>query len=355
MKQIRIITLIAVSLLLSIFLMNCSGQSPKSDSDNGNNSNNAIEPPSNLSATIIGLAKINLTWQNNSNNEQGFKIERGEVEDDFYYQIGVVSANITAFCDTEVEPYRLLRYSYRVRAYNKTSNSNYSNTFEIEKNLTEEEKIIYSFVQGGEMCEAKTSKMLQERQTHIKALVGILDLYKKSTSELGFVPGGMGIVAESAINLLGELRASESVDSIIDFILFVIKDRRESSGGWEKPSGLDALGCFMALSDDSQNALSKIGNPAVLPLINLLKNEIPNPEKIQFTKDAIEDKNQFAIKTLYQIEGEFLIYHLEKNLGEETDSKKIETLSEVIDKLKEEIKSGVYKDHFSTYRQPAPK
>lgn len=67
-----------------------------------------------------------LAWNDNSNNELGFKIERaGGTGSSGYVQIGQVGANITTFTDTTAVGD--VPYSYRVRAYNAAGDSGYSN------------------------------------------------------------------------------------------------------------------------------------------------------------------------------------------------------------------------------------
>ena len=81
------------------------------------------EAPSNLRATAPECFEIKLTWQDNSNNEQGFKIYRKSGSN--WYQIATVAHNVTKFYDIELPCGTL--FSYRVRAYNAGGNSSYSN------------------------------------------------------------------------------------------------------------------------------------------------------------------------------------------------------------------------------------
>ncbi|MFZ3136058.1 MAG: fibronectin type III domain-containing protein [Thermodesulfovibrionales bacterium] len=80
--------------------------------------------PSNPIATAISSSQINLSWQDNSNNETGFKIERKTGSGGTYTQIAIVSANVTTYSDTGLSSGTT--YYYRVRAYNVVGNSNYS-------------------------------------------------------------------------------------------------------------------------------------------------------------------------------------------------------------------------------------
>jgi hypothetical protein len=113
----------------------CSGIVALYGSDTSN-SDFAITPPgvppvapSGLNATAASCNRIDLTWNDNSNNEDGFKIERKEVAGS-YTEVGIVGANITEYSDTTVSPEKT--YYYRIRAYNGYGNSDYSN----ETNIT---------------------------------------------------------------------------------------------------------------------------------------------------------------------------------------------------------------------------
>jgi hypothetical protein len=89
-------------------------------------SSGAVPPaaPSNLSATAISQAQINLSWTDNSSNESGFKIERWDGSK--WQQIGTVGANVTIYSDTGLTCNTT--YYYQVRAYNASGDSANSNT-----------------------------------------------------------------------------------------------------------------------------------------------------------------------------------------------------------------------------------
>jgi len=80
--------------------------------------------PSDLIATPISSSQINLTWQDNSSDETGFKIER-RTGSGSYSQIATVGAGVTSYSNTFLSANTT--YYYRVRAYNTAGNSNYSN------------------------------------------------------------------------------------------------------------------------------------------------------------------------------------------------------------------------------------
>lgn len=81
--------------------------------------------PSNLTATAVSTAQINLSWNDNAANESGFKVEQS-TDGTTFSQIATVSANVTSYSSTGLTRNR--NYYYRVRSYNATGNSGYSNT-----------------------------------------------------------------------------------------------------------------------------------------------------------------------------------------------------------------------------------
>jgi fibronectin type 3 domain-containing protein len=115
--------------------VNANGESPRSNEASATPS--ALPPaavppaaPSNLAADAAFRRQIDLTWADNSDNEDGFVVERCTGADctDFA-QIATVGANTEAFVDTGLS--RNTTYSYRVRAFNTAGNSRYSNTVSV--------------------------------------------------------------------------------------------------------------------------------------------------------------------------------------------------------------------------------
>lgn len=82
-----------------------------------------LNAPSNLSASPASSAQINLSWTDNSGDEGGFAIERKTTGS--YSQIATVSPNVTTYSNTGLS--QNTQYSYRVRAYNGSDYSVYSN------------------------------------------------------------------------------------------------------------------------------------------------------------------------------------------------------------------------------------
>jgi hypothetical protein len=84
----------------------------------------SLAPPTNLIATAAGVRTIALNWTDNSAGESGFQIERS-VNGRAFSQIATVGANVISFSQSGLRRGRT--YSYRVRAYNSSSYSAYSN------------------------------------------------------------------------------------------------------------------------------------------------------------------------------------------------------------------------------------
>ena len=83
-----------------------------------------LEAPSGLLAKALKKKKIRLTWQDNSDGEEGFAVE---IDDGTgFREIGVVSANSTGAVVTRLKAKKF--YNFRVRARKGNVNSDYSNT-----------------------------------------------------------------------------------------------------------------------------------------------------------------------------------------------------------------------------------
>lgn len=97
--------------------------------------------PTELTATADGSSRIILNWTDNSNDELGFEIERRKDEEE-YEMVATVDENETTYTD-----YGLARgttYHYRVRAFNETDESDYSNSASA---TTDNEKYSWCFIQ----------------------------------------------------------------------------------------------------------------------------------------------------------------------------------------------------------------
>jgi FtsP/CotA-like multicopper oxidase with cupredoxin domain len=86
--------------------------------------------PSDLIATSITSAQVDLAWTDNAINEDGFVVERSDDLGVTWNQIGLpTAADVTTFSDTSVFP--LSTYQYQVYAFNVSGNSLPSNIVEV--------------------------------------------------------------------------------------------------------------------------------------------------------------------------------------------------------------------------------
>lgn len=92
-----------------------------------------------LFALSTQAAELNLTWQDHSDNEDGFRIERATGEGPFQL-IGKVDSDVVTYKDTQVIPGK--SYSYRVNAYNASGDSGFSNVAEGKVESTVDLKIL---------------------------------------------------------------------------------------------------------------------------------------------------------------------------------------------------------------------
>ena len=81
--------------------------------------------PSNLVATTASSSQINLTWTDNSNNENGFKVEQSTDGTNFT-QIAMLASNAVSHSAIGLTP--STTYTFRVVSFNDAGNSQFSNT-----------------------------------------------------------------------------------------------------------------------------------------------------------------------------------------------------------------------------------
>ncbi|MBD3316163.1 MAG: carbohydrate-binding protein, partial [Chitinivibrionales bacterium] len=80
--------------------------------------------PSDLGATAQSVSRIELVWTDNASSEDGYSIERMIAGGDFA-EVATVGPDVTAYTDAGLSEYT--EYFYRIRAYNASGYSAYSN------------------------------------------------------------------------------------------------------------------------------------------------------------------------------------------------------------------------------------
>lgn len=86
---------------------------------------NTLIAPSNLQAKTPAVTTVELTWNDNSSFENGFRIERSAAVGGEFEWIGTVATNITTYKDESV--LSATSYIYRVAAFTGNASSPYSN------------------------------------------------------------------------------------------------------------------------------------------------------------------------------------------------------------------------------------
>jgi acid phosphatase type 7 len=81
--------------------------------------------PGNLEATTFSSSQINLTWTDNANNENGFKVEQSTDGINFA-QVAMPGTNAVSYSATGLTA--STTYHYRVMSFNDAGNSQFSNT-----------------------------------------------------------------------------------------------------------------------------------------------------------------------------------------------------------------------------------
>lgn len=85
---------------------------------------NPPEAPTLLVTSTASDSTVELSWTDNSSNEDGFKIERRQEGQAAYTQIATVGEDVTSYTDSGLN--NDIVYFYRVRAYNEAANSDYT-------------------------------------------------------------------------------------------------------------------------------------------------------------------------------------------------------------------------------------
>ena len=94
---------------------------PSSFSNQAAVTTSSLHPPSRLTATAVSSSGIDLSWQDNSINETGFRVQRQRDGSSDWVPVGTAPANATNFSDAGL--LSGTRYRYRVQAFNQLESS----------------------------------------------------------------------------------------------------------------------------------------------------------------------------------------------------------------------------------------
>ena len=130
MKINSIKKLVALIFILLFCSLSIGWKCNNNNAETSGSDDQVLSPdaPDSLQAMPVSFSRIHLTWQDNSDNEDGFKIERAPDIDGIlgnFEKIATVLTDTTSYNDTGLSPGTA--YNYRVYAYNSAGNSGFSN------------------------------------------------------------------------------------------------------------------------------------------------------------------------------------------------------------------------------------
>ena len=99
-----------------VYAFNANGNSAPSNSVQANVPNVAPADPTNLAATLVTSTQVDMSWTDNSNNEDGFRVERSDDGGGIWNEVGTTAADVATFSDAGLTPGTA--YMYRVYAFN---------------------------------------------------------------------------------------------------------------------------------------------------------------------------------------------------------------------------------------------
>jgi hypothetical protein len=109
------------SYLYQVYAFNANGNSSPSNTVQADVLNVVPADPTDLVATSVASTQVDLAWIDNSNNEDGFRVERSDDGGGTWGEVGTTAANVTSFGDTGLASGT--GYMYRVYTFNAVGDS----------------------------------------------------------------------------------------------------------------------------------------------------------------------------------------------------------------------------------------
>ena len=109
----------------SVIAFNPTGESEMSNEAMARTPDSGPAAPSRLTATISGISEVTLNWQDNSNEETGYRIYRSRGGGDGWSRVQTVGANLTSLRIGGLNPGMV--YYFAVSTVNRTGESSLSN------------------------------------------------------------------------------------------------------------------------------------------------------------------------------------------------------------------------------------
>jgi photosystem II stability/assembly factor-like uncharacterized protein len=204
------------SIILFLFLLSCT----KTDLTVAPPSN-VIKTPGNFKGVAVSASRIDLSWTDSSNNEEGFKILRKNGTLDFSI-IATLGANVISYRDTALNPDE--KYSYKIYAFSANKTSANSNVIEVTtlpglpfapNNL---KAVVYDATQidltWNDMSGNEIGFKIERKiGTGSFAVVGTVGVNEKKFSDVGLELGTTYTYRVTAYNALGNSSYSNLVDA----------------------------------------------------------------------------------------------------------------------------------------------
>ncbi len=115
--------------------------------------------PSKMTASAESAFEVRLTWRDNAKDEDGYHVARMD-SSGRWTRIAMVNKNVEAFTDRTVAS--STRYTYRVRAYNRSSESGYSSQVTVTTPAKPEEVGADELLDAGEISNEEVLDQLQK-------------------------------------------------------------------------------------------------------------------------------------------------------------------------------------------------
>ncbi|MBP2833219.1 T9SS type A sorting domain-containing protein [Aquimarina sp. U1-2] len=219
---------------------------------------NIPSTPRNFNAAAQSSSEVLMTWTDASNNEKGFKIERGRNTSN-YTTIATVNANTTSYRDTGLTAGT--KYFYRIKAFNNEGDSNYV----ADTSTTDEETggNPTNFIErdGVLSMEAENGKLGRYWQTHSNASAS----------------GNLYIQISEAYNQYGDVPTDTSVGAVTSYDFTSVSEDnfrfwfrtlnvgdtddsffwRIDDGTWIRENGRSGVGSWHATDNSAVDNLSQ--------------------------------------------------------------------------------------------------
>ncbi|MBW7891625.1 MAG: hypothetical protein H3C48_11510, partial [Chitinophagaceae bacterium] len=179
--------------------------------------------PSGLTATAVSYKKINLSWSDNSNNEQSYEVYRSTDPMGSFTTIAALPANTTSYADTIVEP--ATTYYYKIRAINQYGESSFDR---IGQGLE------YAYYEKDNMSVVPDFNLLTPKKTGRVSTFGLGMQMRPDDFALKF-DGSINI--NSSGSYMFYLDSDDGSLLYIDGALVVNNDGLHGSGGANEKSG----------------------------------------------------------------------------------------------------------------------